>query len=202
MINSINQVQNNIQNGTTDNPDYLLNQIDSSKYDHKYLVQLPINEDANEWIAFNIFNFHKQISMLYGTINKNCTAETCPRMTAGKYEFWWSSSEKQPIDLCASKHIHHLLDWIQEQLDDEAMFPTESKNEFPDNYLGTCKLIVKRLFRVYAHIYHHHMNQARALREDGHLNSGLKLFICFVQEFNLMSQEDLEPLSAFIQSFT
>lgn len=198
----VNQFQNNIQNGTAENPDYLLNHIDSSKYDIRYLVRLPINEDVREWIAFNIFNFHRQISMLYGTIAENCTAETCPKMTAGKHEFLWSSSKRQPVDLCAAQHIHHLLDWVQEQLDDQTVFPTESKNQFPDDYLDTCKLILKRLFRVYAHVYHHHMEQVRSLREDGHLNSSLKHFTYFVREFNLMSHGDLEPLSGHIQGFT
>lgn len=201
-MNPLNQFTNNGPNGTVDNTDNLLNQIDSSKYDIKYLVQLPINEDVREWIAFNIFNFHKQISMLYGTINETCIPETCPRMTAAKYEFLWSSSKKQPFDLSATQYIHHLLDWVQEQLDDETVFPTDSKNQFPEDYLDTCRLIVKRLFRVYAHVYHHHMEQVRMLREDGHLNSSLKHFTYFVQEFNLMSHGDLEPLRGFIQSFS
>lgn len=194
-----------LQNGTADNPEHLLNRIDSKKYEIKYLVTLPTRENTNEWIAFNIFNFHKQICMLYGTINENCTAEKCPRMTAGKkYEFLWStrSPRRESVELCATQYIHHLLDWVQEQLDDETVFPTQSKNRFPDDYIDTCKVIVKRLFRVYAHIYHHHMEEVKALEEGAHMNTSLKHFTYFVQEFKLMSDTDLEPLREYIQSFT
>ena len=41
------------------------------------------------------------------------------------------------------------------------------------------KTIFKRLFRVYAHIYHSHFKQVVSLDEEAHLNTCFKHFIFF-----------------------
>lgn len=199
-----NRQTNDFHNGAN-NPSYVLDQIVANKYDLKDAVKLPIREDRREWIANNIFDFHKQICMLYGTINEFCTAMSCPKMTAGtKYEYLWSFGPKRaPVDCCASEYIHHLLDWVQEQLDDEEVFPSTSVDkEFPPDYEDTCRAISKRLFRVYAHIYHHHLHDVRRLQEEAHMNTSLKHYIYFVQEFGLVSEKDLDPLKEYIQNLT
>jgi hypothetical protein len=38
---------------------------------------------------------------------------------------------------------------------------------FPKNFLSTCKTILRRLFRVYAHIYYEHFDQICALGIEG-----------------------------------
>lgn len=52
---------------------------------------------------------------------------------------------------------------------------------FPKNFLGMAKTILKRLFRVYAHIYHQHFPEVVQLGEEAHLNTSFKHFIFFVQ---------------------
>ena len=52
---------------------------------------------------------------------------------------------------------------------------------FPKNFLGIAKTILKRLFRVYAHIYHQHFTEVVQLGEEAHLNTSFKHFIFFVQ---------------------
>ena len=32
-----------------------------------------------------------------------------------------------------------------------------SQGVFPDNFMSMCRAIFKKLFRVYAHVYHHHL---------------------------------------------
>ncbi len=41
------------------------------------------------------------------------------------------------------------------------------------------KTIFKRLFRVYAHIYHSHFKQIQQLEEEAHLSTCFKHFITF-----------------------
>lgn len=173
------------------------NQMDNiSKYSLKELVKLPHRESAQEWIANNLLDFHKQVCMLYGTISKRCTRLTCPRMTAGnKYVFLWSDEgTKKPVDLSASEYIHHSLDWIQEQLNNQAIFPQTLDQNFPPNYIEVCRVICKRILRVFAHIYHHHLHEVKELKEDRHMNTNMKHFIYFVNEFDLISPNDLGPL--------
>jgi MOB kinase activator 1 len=56
------------------------------------------------------------------------------------------------------------MTWVQSQLDDETLFPSKIGVPFPKNFLTIAKTILKRLFRVYAHIYHSHFNVVCALR--------------------------------------
>jgi hypothetical protein len=57
---------------------------------------------------------------------------------------------------------------------------------FPKNFMSVAKTILKRLFRVYAHIYHQHFDSVMQLQEEAHLNTSFKHFIFFVQVTLLM----------------
>lgn len=59
---------------------------------------------------------------------------------------------------------------------------------FPKNFMSVAKTILKRLFRVYAHIYHQHFDSVMQLQEEAHLNTSFKHFIFFVQvSFKLLA---------------
>ncbi|XP_054584481.1 MOB kinase activator 1B isoform X2 [Eptesicus fuscus] len=91
-------------------------------------VMLPDGEDLNEWVAVNTVDFFNQINMLYGTITDFCTEESCPVMSAGpKYEYHWADGTniKKPIKCSAPKYIDYLMTWVQDQLDDETLFPSK-----------------------------------------------------------------------------
>jgi len=61
------------------------------------------------------------------------------------------------------------------------------------------KTILKRLFRVFAHIYHQHFREILSLGEETHLNTSFKYFIYFVQEFELIEKKELAPLQELIE---
>jgi len=168
-------------------------------------VLLPEGEDLNEWVAVNTVDFFNQINMLYGTITEFCTEESCPVMSAGpKYEYHWADGQtvKKPIKCSAPKYIDYLMTWVQDQLDDEALFPSKIGVPFPKNFLASAKTILKRLFRVYAHIYHQHFSEVVHLREEAHLNTSFKHFIFFVQEFILIEKRELAPLQELIDKYS
>lgn len=50
---------------------------------------------------------------------------------------------------------------------------------FPPNFRDVVKTIFKRLFRVYAHIYHSHFQKIVSLKEEAHLNTCFKHFVLF-----------------------
>jgi len=58
---------------------------------------------------------------------------------------------------------------------------------FPKNFLTIAKTILKRLFRVYAHLYHQHFSEVMQLGEEAHLNTSFKHFIFFVQVYIILS---------------
>ncbi|EDQ88676.1 uncharacterized protein MONBRDRAFT_35182 [Monosiga brevicollis MX1] len=164
-------------------------------------VRLPEGEDLDEWIAVNTVDFFNQINILYGTITEFCTRESCPIMSAGpKYEYQWADgvNVKRPIRCSAPEYIDFLMTWVQAQLDDESIFPSKIGAPFPKDFLVLVKAILKRLYRVYAHMYHSHFNKIVALGEEPHLNTSFKHFIYFVKEFNLVEPRELAPMQELI----
>jgi len=96
--------------------------------------------------------------------------------------------------------VDYLITWVQNQLDDETLFPSKMGVPFPKNFQPIVKNIFKRLFRVYAHIYHSHFPKIVSLGEEAHLNTSFKHFIYFVQEFQLIEKKELAPLQELIDT--
>lgn len=143
-------------------------------------------------------DFFNQINMLYGTITDFCTEKSCPVMNAGpKYEYHWvDEKSKKPRKVSAPVYIDHLMTWVQNQLDDETIFPSKIDEPFCENFIDIIRTIFKRLFRVYAHIYHSHYRVVvQELGEVAHLNASFKHFIYFVKEYKLIDKKELQPLA-------
>lgn len=173
--------------------------------DLREAVRLPEGEDLHEWIAINTVDFFNQINMLYGTLIEFCTEDSCPVMSAGpKYEYHWADGQtvKKPLKCSAPHYINCLMVWIQRQLENEAIFPSKIGAPFPRDFLNVVKVILKRLFRVYAHIYYQHFSEVRDLQEEAHLNTSLKHFVFFVMEFDLIQKRELAPLQQLIDLLT
>ena len=90
--------------------------------------------------------------MLYGTITDFCTEDNCPIMSAGpKYEYHWADgrSVKKPIKCSAPKYIDFLMTWVQDQLDDESLFPSKIGVPFPKDFMLIGKMISYLNFVTY-----------------------------------------------------
>ncbi|KAK7843363.1 mob kinase activator-like 1a [Quercus suber] len=118
------------------------------------------------------------------------------------YEYRWADGEKikKPIEVSAPRYVELLMDWIEGQLDNESLFPQRLGSPFPPNFKDVVKTIFKRLFRVYAHIYHSHFQKIVSLKEEAHLNTCFKHFILFTCEFVLIDRKELAPLQELIES--
>lgn len=167
-------------------------------------VELPQGEDQNEWLAVNTIEFYNEINLIYGTLTEFCTPESCPIMSAGpKYEYLWADGQnvKTPLKVSASEYIEYLMAWVEGQLNNEQLFPTTIGVPFAKSFQSTVKVIFKRLFRVYAHIYHTHFQHIMSLGMEYHLNTCFKHFIFFIDRFHLVEQKELSPLAELIQQF-
>ena len=167
-------------------------------------VELPNGEDLNEWLAVNTIEFYNDINLLYGMLVEFCTKESCPVMSAGpKYQYLWAdgSNLKSPLKVSASEYIEYLMTWVENQLNNESIFPSVIGVPFPKNFFNMIKVIFKRLFRVYAHIYYTHFPQIVMLGCQYHLNTYFKHFIFFIDRFNLVEPKELAPLAELIQKF-
>jgi len=165
-------------------------------------VTLPEGEDGNEWLAVNTVDFFNEINLLYGVIAEFCTEVTCPVMCAGpKYEYMWADgiTIKKPISVSAPRYVDFLMTWVQNQLDDEKLFPTQIGVPFPPDFFERVQNIFRRLFRVYAHIYYCHFEKMKSLGAEPHLNTCFKHYMYFVYEFKLIPKaEELAPLQELI----
>ena len=167
-------------------------------------VELPKGEDLNEWLAVNKIEFYNDINLLYGMLIEFCTKKSCPVMSAGpKYEYLWAdgANVKAPLKVSASEYIEYLMTWVENQLNNESIFPSVIGVPFPKNFLQIIKIIFKRLFRVYAHIYYTHFPHIVMLGCQYHLNTCFKHFIFFIDRFNLVEPKELAPLAELIQKF-
>jgi len=167
-------------------------------------VELPAGEDLNEWLAVNTIEFYNEINVLYGILTEFCTAESCPTMSAGpKYEYLWADGHnvKTPLKVSAQEYIDFLMTWVENQLNNEKIFPCAFGVPFPKNFMNIIKVIFKRLFRVYAHIYHTHFQHIMLLSAETHLNTCFKHFIYFIDQFTLVDAKELAPLAELIQQF-
>ena len=104
---------------------------------------------------------------------------------------------KKPIEVSAPAYTALLMEWIEQLLDNERVFPVTAGEPFPADFVDTIRKIFRRLFRVYAHIYHSHFNKVCELGEEAHLNTLFKHFIFFSHYFNLISKWLLIPLLIF-----
>jgi len=173
--------------------------------DLKQAVRLPVGEDLCEWIAVNTVDFFSQINLLYGTLTDYCTESTCPVMSAGpRYEYYWSDGQsfKKATKFSAPRYVNYLMPWVHNQLENEAIFPSKIGVPFPPDFLKVARVILKRLFRVYAHIYNVHFRDVQLLDEAIHLNTSFKHFVYFVLEFDLVRERELEPLQRVIEELT
>ncbi|KFZ52325.1 MOB kinase activator 1A, partial [Antrostomus carolinensis] len=126
-----------------------------------------------------------------------------------RYEYHWADGTniKKPIKCSAPKYIDYLMTprghlalvLLTQVKDLTTCIGGVSGVPFPKNFMSVAKTILKRLFRVYAHIYHQHFDSVMRLQEEAHLNTSFKHFIFFVQEFNLIDRRELAPLQELIE---
>jgi len=155
-------------------------------------VKKPPGASEEEWLAVSTVDMFNELNLLAGAVSDLCTEHTCPVMNAGAYTFAWADGDKikEPTKLSAPKYFEVLLTWVEKQLSDESFLPVEPGAPFPPTYRKGMRVIYKRLFRIYAHIFHAHFKEMMEQEADAHLNHSFKHFIYFVKEFDLIDNEE------------
>lgn len=168
-------------------------------------IKLPDGYQLHEWVAVHVVDFFNEVSLLYGTISEFCTPESCPQMSAGPcYTYLWADGVQQvtPVSLPAAEYVDRLLKWVEDQLADSTLFPVDDASSSVDSQrlLPAARNILKRLFRVYAHMYHNHLPSFAALHAESHLHFCFKRFVLFVREFDLVERKELHALGKLIHA--
>jgi MOB kinase activator 1 len=90
---------------------------------------------------------------------------------------WMNKKDKKyqkPTSVSAPVYFELLMNWIEEQVNDDKIFPSDPSVPFPKTFDKIVKDIFKRLFRIYAHLYHTHLKEINAQGEEAHLNTCFK----------------------------
>lgn len=173
--------------------------------DFKQSIRLPPDTPIDDWLAANTVDFYNELLVLMDSLLDYCSVTVCTTMCAGpKYQYLWQDGGryKSPTNVPAHTYISLLFQWIDELLDNKSVFPPDPEVPFPKNFKDVVKSIFKRLFRVYAHFYYHHLPDIREAELEANFNTAFRHFYTFVDEFHLISSSELEPLKEIIQSFS
>lgn len=65
--------------------------------------------------------------------------------------------------------------WIEEQINDEKMFPSEPSIPFPKTFKASTQQIFRRMFRVFVHVYYHHFDKLTQIGAEAHINTCYKV---------------------------
>lgn len=171
------------------------------KGSYKTIVQLPKYVDYHEWLALNVFESFQHLNKFYGVISEYVTQDKYPKMLADpKTEYIWVLPNNKSISLPANQYIDYALNWINNKIDDQTIFPTKASMTFPPSFLNDIKSICKQMFRIIAHIYYNQFDKIIHLSLEAHYNSFFAHFISFIREFDLIEKSELQPLNNLIES--
>ena len=167
------------------------------------MVKLPEGALLNHWLSVHCVDFYNITNVVYGSITEFCTDTSCPVMNCGKrYEYLWRDKNeyKKPTKVSAPLYVELLMNWAEELINDETVFPTSDSDPYPADFFKIVSSVFRRLFRVYSHIYHTHFLRVKQLDEEAYLNTSFKHLVWFCVELNLIPTSDMLPLSGLITS--
>jgi len=152
---------------------------------YRQYVELPEGADIGEWLAMHTVERLSDLQEILQDVFDNCTPSTCPVMNANdRCEFKWSSEwEPTPKSVNGPEYYYKCMFWVQMLMNDPKMFPETIDQPFPSNFKEIVSEIMKRLFRIYAHVYFRHAYDVKrsGLSHEEHLNSSFKLFYYFCE---------------------
>jgi len=159
-------------------------------------VRVPQGEERNEWLAANTVDFFNELTLLYGICAED--AKRFNKVGDGfppGFEYRWAdASTKKAMRVSAPEYVDYVMTWVEAQIDNQEIFPVTEDNEFPAEFETYIKDIFKRMFRVFAIIYHRHFETMEKLEAAAHLNTCFKHFMFFSFEFDLLDDKEKAAL--------
>jgi len=156
-------------------------------------VTLPPGEDRREWLAMKTTDHFNDTATVFGLLHTTCTEHTYPTTTAGPVGAGREGATRHSVE-----YFPRLFEWVQSEIDDPTLFPTEPGAPFPPDFDTRVCDIFRRLFRVFAHILHSHSDTITQLGAQPHVNTSFKHFMYTVTEFDLIPNAELAPLRPLI----
>ncbi|PZC71056.1 MOB kinase activator-like 2 isoform X4 [Helicoverpa armigera] len=163
--------------------------------DMRQLVDLPRGLDYNEWLASHTLALFDHVNLLYGTVSEFCTAASCPDMTGpGGRTYAWYDDRGKKSRVAAPQYVDYVMTFTQKTVNDETVFPTKYANEFPAQFEGVVRRVLRLLFHVVAHMYAAHFRQLALLRLHAHLHLTFAHLTALDARFALLDHKETEVL--------
>ena len=105
---------------------------------------------------------------------------------------------KKLIRCTCWEYIDYVLTWVEDQVNNERIFPVEETETFPSDFVVYVKDIFKRMFRVYAIIYNSFFDLFKQFDAVKHLNTSFKHFMFFAFQFKLISDKEVKALKNLV----
>jgi len=123
-------------------------------------------------------------------------------MSAGaRFMYLWrdpnSKKYKKATEVPAPEYIALSMDKLENILNDPNIFTTGG--DYPKDFRKIVKDMSKKIFRIYAHIFHHHYTEVQNQKMETNFQFAFKHFVIFAMEFRLLNEKELEPMVDWIE---
>ena len=98
------------------------------------------------------------------------------------------------------EYVDYVMTWIEASLDNPSIFPTLEDEPWPDDFESYISDIFRRMFRVFAIMFHRSFDEFEKIDAAAHLNTVFKHFIFFCFEFNLVDDKEIAALKGPVAS--
>jgi len=156
-------------------------------------------KEPNEILAYRTIQSYNDAVEFYSRFSKTCTLQTCAKMTAGKqFEYQWADEVKvkTPIEVSAPEYMDYLFCWAQDYFDNAAIFPVTDKQTFSKDFKPKVVNILRRLLRVWGHLYWHHYKDMTA-DDRSAFDAAAERFYTYTRKETLIKKEELAVLVDF-----
>lgn len=167
------------------------------------LSALPHGLDQQEWIATNTVSFFQHTTLFFSALSDSCSTIKCPAANRpGNILYEWTDEQGKKLKCSAPVYIDYAMSYIQEILDDERVFPTKAGSSFPPGFIFLIQKVFVMLFRMLAHLFSTHYQDAIAVELHPQLNTLFTHFITFSHTFRLLEASETAPIDEIIALLT
>lgn len=175
-------------------------------------LQIPSLNEKNIYLCFfktNFADFYNEILFFYNyKISSCCTDKKCKMMSVGpKKIFIWTSDKDQEEPqndetslISTEYYFKQSFKWIFSIINDQDFLFKDAEYQ---NDISKLKLITKRIFRFYAHVYYYHLYEIKSIGEDfTYFYISMRFFISFTLKYDFLDSFEFEPLRMAVYPFS
>jgi len=165
----------NDMEGTLSLQQYLQQKIMKDPSNMPILLTLPEQQDESVWKYEHLRQFTLELGIYLVRLDKVCTAQSCPQMKCTDEWEYFCAAHTPPKQCSAIDYFNHTLKQTADTLNDTKLF--YSRVAIAQGSVKHFQSIARRLYRLFAHCFFHHLEVFNELEEETHLCERFTKFI-------------------------